>query len=110
MISWWCFEIAAPKTLENSHKNVGFPFNRVARIQSTAYYQTALQIHSGSAQKGKDVLKFEKFKKKLCETVSLSLMIKPCSPEFLTSANTDSKKNVSFEYSEIAGSLPEKGL
>ena len=33
-----------------------------------------------------------------------------CSPEFLTSGNTDSKKNVSFEYSEIAGSLPEKIL
>ena len=31
-------------------------------------------------------------------------------PEFLTSANADSKKNVSFEYSEIVGSLPEKDL
>ena len=37
---------------------VEFPFNRVARAQYTAYYRTALQIHSGSARKKKYVLKF----------------------------------------------------
>ena len=35
-----------------------FPFNTVERIQSTAYYWIALQIHSASAQKERDVLKF----------------------------------------------------
>ena len=35
-----------------------FPFNTVERIQSTAYYWIALQIHSGSAQKERDVVKF----------------------------------------------------
>ena len=62
MISWECFEKAAPKYLENCQKNVcgGVPV-RVTRIKSTAYYQTALQIYSRSAQKGKSILKFQKF-------------------------------------------------
>ena len=34
---------------------VEFPLNRVVRIQSRANYPIALQIHFGSAQKGKDV-------------------------------------------------------
>ena len=64
MISCGCFEIAAPKYLENCQKNVcgGVPF-RVARIKSTAFYGTAIQIHSGSAQKGKGILKFQNFQK-----------------------------------------------
>ena len=33
--------------------------------------------------------------KYILETVFLSLKLQPCSPEFLTSANTDAKKNVS---------------
>ena len=63
-------------------------FNTVSRLQSTAYYWTAQQIYSGSVQKGKDVLKFR--------NVSLSLTLQPCSLEFLTSANTDSKKKCFF--------------
>ena len=61
-ISLGCFEIAAPKSLENCQKNVWveFPFNRVSQIQSTAYYRTVLQIHSTSAQKGKNDLKNSK--------------------------------------------------
>ena len=89
---------------------MAFPFNRVAQIQSTAYCGTALQIHSESGQKGEDAKKCQKFKKNLCETVPFSLTLQPCSPELLTSVSKDSKKNVSFEYYEIAGSLPEKGL
>ena len=54
--------------------------------------------------------KISKIPKNLCETVPFSLSLQPCSPVFLTSATTDSKKNVSFEYSEIVGSLPEKSL
>ena len=69
-----------------------------------------LQIHSESAEKVKGVLKLQKLQKNLCKSVPFSLMLHPCSPEFLTSANADSKKNVSFEYSEIVGSLSEKGL
>ena len=42
---------------------------RIARIKSTAYYRTALQIHSGSAQKGKDILKFQNLQKIICQTV-----------------------------------------
>ena len=82
---------------------------RVARIQSTAY-RTALQMHSENAQNIKGVLKFRNFQKNLCERVPFSLTLQPCSLEFLTSANADSKKNVSFQYFEIVGSLPEKGL
>ena len=49
-------------------------------------------------------------KKNLCGSVSFSLTLQPCSPEFLTSAKAGSKKNVFFEYSKIVGSLSEKGL
>ena len=42
---------------------------RVAQKKSTAYYRTALQIHSGNAQKGKGILKFQNFKNNFCETV-----------------------------------------
>ena len=58
----------------------------------------------------KGVLKSRKFQKNLYESVPFSLTLQPWIPEFLTSANSDSKKNISFEYSEIVGSLLEKGL
>ena len=87
-----------------------FPFIRVARIESTASYRTPLQIHSESTQKGNNVLKSRKFQNNLCESVSFSLTLEPCSPEILTSNNGDYKKNVCFEYSEIVATLPEKGL
>ena len=49
--------------------------------------------------------------KNVCSGVpSIFLKLQPYSPQFLISANTDSKKNVSFKYSEIAESLPEKSL
>ena len=41
------------------------PFHTVVRIQFTAYYWTALQIHSGRAQKENDGLEFQKFQKNL---------------------------------------------
>ena len=85
-----------------------FNFKRVAQIKSTAYYRTALQIHSGSAQIGKGVWKFQKFYKNLSSNVPFSLKLQPCSPEFLTLANTYYEKNVFF--AEKAGRLPEKGL
>ena len=92
-------------------KNVAeFPFLRAARISFTAYYRTTLQIHSESAEKVKGILEFQKFQKNLCESVPFSLTLQPCSLEFLASANADSKKNVSIEYSEIVRSLPEKAL
>ena len=52
--------------------------------------------------------KILKIPKRSLPTVPFSLTPQPCSLEFLTSANTDSKKNASFECSEIVGSLPEK--
>ena len=79
-------------------------------LHEAAYYRIALQIHSESAQNGKGILKFRKFQKNLCESVPFTLTLQSCSPEFLTSANADSMKNVSFEYSETVGSLPEKGV
>ena len=106
MISYGSFEIAAPKYLENCQKNVcgGVPF-RVARINSTAYYRTAPQTHSGSAQKTS-----KKFFVKLSLFFLTLLTLQPCNPKFLTSANAVSKKKISFECSEIVRSLPEKGL
>ena len=86
-----------------------FPFKRVARIQPTAFYRTELQIYSRRAQKGKDVLKFQNFQK-IFETVPPSLTLQPYSRYFLTSVNRESKKNVSFEYSEIVGSATERNI
>ena len=74
-----------------------FPFERVARIQSTAYYRNILQIHSGSAQKGKDVLKFQKFQKNICEFVPFSLTLQPCSPEFRYTFLTERWNNYCYE-------------
>ena len=86
------------------------PFSRSCMNTIYSLLLDALQIHSERAQKGKDVIKIRKFPKNLSKTVPFSLTLQSCSPEFLTSANTDSKKNVFFEYSEIVGSLPKKGL
>ena len=57
-------------------------------------------------------LKFSEMKRcsKISKTVSFSLTLQPWSPEFVTLSTTDSRENVSFEYSEIAGSLAKKGL
>ena len=52
-----------------------FPFNTVGRIQSTAYYWTAPQIHSGSAQKIKGVLKFIKITVRASLVESLHFMV-----------------------------------
>ena len=64
-------------------------------LQPTTELKTPLQIHS---------------KKNLCETVPFSVSLQACNPQFLMSAKADSKKNVSFECSEMVGSLPGKGL
>ena len=78
---------------------VKFSFIRVARLQNR-YILRVLR-------KGKGVLKFWKFQK---NRKYAFLTLQPCSAEFLTSANVCSKKNVSFEYSEMVGSLPDIGL
>ena len=96
--------------MENLQKNVrGGVSVRAARIKITAYYRDALQIHSGSGQR-KGYSKISEISKNLCENVPFFLTLQSCSPEFLTSANTNSKKSASFAYSEIVGTLPEKGL
>ena len=46
---------------------IEFPFNKIVRLQSTAYYRiknSTTDFFSGSAQKGKDVLKLSHFQKK----------------------------------------------
>ena len=87
-------------------------FNTIAGMQSTAYHRIkdCTTVTFGSFQKGNNVLKFCKFCKYICETVSFSLRLQPWNPEFLTSLNTGPKKNVSFECSEIVKSLPEEVL
>ena len=51
-----------------------------------------------------------KIPKKSLRKCAFCLTLQLYSPEFLTSANADFKKNVFFEKSEIVGSLPKKGL
>ena len=53
---------------------------------------------------------FENSKKILCKTDLFFLTLQACSPEFLTLVQKGSKTNVSFECSEIFGSLPGKCL
>ena len=92
---------------------VDFLFHKVARIQSTVYLSDCSEC---SERKGcSKISKTQKKKKKkkkghLSETAPFSLTQQPCNPEFLSSANADCKKKISFECSDIVGSLPEKGL
>ena len=48
-------------------------------------------------KKGNNVLNFQKFQESFCRTVPFSLTLQACIPEFLNSAQTDFKTNVSFE-------------
>ena len=87
---------------------VEFPFNRPAQKQSTAYYRTELQTRSGSVQKRKNVLKFQKFQKNLCVIIPFSLTAQPAGSRISDFSKHTFQENVSFEYSEKVGSLPEK--
>ena len=66
---------------------VEFPCKKLLQLQEYSLQPTtgvtALQIHSGSAQKENNVLKFCKLQKNLCETVTFSLTLQPSSPEYL---------------------------
>ena len=89
------------------------PLNVNAQIQSTAYYRTKNSTSDNFLKvfrKKRLYYKFKNSKKNLCKTVPFRLTLKVCSPQFLPSAKTDSKKNVSFEYSQIVRGLPGKGL
>ena len=93
------------RKLEDIQKNLccGVPL----KYKST---NTVYQYFSESAQKEKDALKFENSKKIFAKLFLFPLTLQACNPQFLTSAKTDSKKNVFFECSEIVGSLPGKDL
>ena len=54
--------------------------------------------------------KFQKLKKYIYNTVPFSLALQACSSKFSTSVKTDYKENLSFECSEILGSLAKKDL
>ena len=54
--------------------------------------------------------KSQKFQKNPRKTVSFHLTLKACRPQFPTSAETDTKKNVCFECFEMNGSFPKKNL
>ena len=87
---------------------VEFPFNAGARIQSTAYYWTVLKIHSENAQKGKDVLNFLKFKKKLnCLTFFNATTLQS---RILTSANRLQEKCFLLSDLKYLKNFPEKRL
>ena len=77
-------------------------------MQSTAYYLTALQIYSGTAKKGKDVVNFQKFQKNL-NCLSF-LTLQPCSPELSLQQTQTPRKMLPFECSETFQNFTEKGL
>ena len=83
------------------------PFNRVARIQLTAYYGLHYRYTLEVLRKEKKYGCRKIQEKSLSLSVPFSLPLQPYIPDFLTSANADCKKSVSFENSEIVGSLPE---
>ena len=69
---------------------IEFFFNKIVTLQSTAYYRiknSTTDFFSGSAQKGKDVLKLPRFQKKSCKITDLQFRI-----SFLTEKHT--KENV----------------
>ena len=71
------------------------PFDKYARLQLAAYWNRNSTTNT-FPQKGKGVLKFQKFQKDLCAKLSLfSLTLQVCSPEFLTLTKSDSKENAS---------------
>ena len=65
-----------------------------------------LQQHAQKASERKQCSKISKIRQKSLRKCPFSLTLQLCSEEFLTSANTHSKKNNSFECSEIVGDLP----
>ena len=80
-------------------------------LECTTGLKTSIQILFWKCSERKGYSKMSKIKKKnICKTVTFSLTLQCCSPEFPPSAKRDSKKNDSFECSDIVGSLPGKGL
>ena len=79
-------------------------------LQTTIELKTPLQILFWKCSERKDCSKSLKFQKTLGKTIPFPLKLQACNAQFLTLPKTDSKKNVSFECSEIVGSLPGKGL
>ena len=59
---------------------------------------------------GNDALNFQNFQNIFCRTVTFSLTLQACCPEFLTSAQLDSKTNFSFELSRIIKNLQDSLL
>ena len=83
------------RSLYNPGLNILEIYKVLVQVQFT---KNKTESFFGKAQKGKDVLKFRKFRKKfLCKTVPFSLTFQPCSPEFTTSRNTDLKKNITCD-------------
>ena len=97
MISWGCFETAAPKqSWKISRKTyvVEFTLNTNAQIQTTAYYWKApLQTNFGKCLERKGCSKSSKIPK-ICPV--FSNVYRPAIKQFLMSAKTDSEKNVSI--------------
>ena len=89
-----------------------FYFNKIARLQSTAHYQTKNFVTGTFQEVLKKERMFRNFKnsEKSLQNISFSLMLQACSPDFPTSTKTDSKKNVFCDCSEIVGNLPGKNL
>ena len=78
-------------------------------LQYTTELKIPLQILFWKSSE-KDASKVRKFQKNLCKTVPFPLTLQTCNPQPIKSAKTNSKKNASFECSEIPRSLPGKGL
>ena len=82
------------KTLENIEKNIH---------SGALFVKSTLQIHFWKWSRRKRCSK-----RTLCIAAPFSLILKVCSPEIPTSTKTGSKKNVSWERSEILQKLPWK--
>ena len=88
---------------------IEFFFHKIVTLQSTAYYRiknSTPDFFSGSAQKGKDVLKLPRFQKNPAE---LPLFSNFTGLQFRISVLTEkhTKKSVSCECSKLVGNLPE---
>ena len=75
-----------------------FPFNTIAILQLQA--TTGLKIP----------LQILEVQKNLYKNVLFPLTLQACNPICLTSAKTVCKENALVEFSDVVGSLQEKGL
>ena len=113
MFSLRCFEIAAPKTLENIQKMyvVKFIFHKLHgySLQPTTGLKPPLQILFWKYSERKECSKDSKIPRKSLQVFLFFPDVAGLQSTISYLTKTDSKKNVSCECFKMVGNLPGKG-